>query len=467
MTDFYQIASGWGKALQDGQDQVMQDRIRQAQLEGVQLDNQRLRGLADDQQYARTRQRGMDAELDASAAGAGASAGGSAGVPAPSAAGAPGASGGFSSPAALAAQYELMSKHAFRRGDAKGMTESAQAAQAARRQAAFNTGATSYKHEDAEVKANGTPGNLQANPGTPNLAIGSMAVKGADGKASQYTVTTIDPSGRGYSFLATDNDLRAIAGYSAAMQVDPQWALDGLRSIDAHLATLYATKLKQQLDVQNANSTAIHNQATDANGRTTAGAAATTAKAHASYYGAQVGEIKANRENLNKAQQLQAQFDALSPEDQNGPQGLALRRQFNMLNAKPGTQLQAADPRQAGGGAAALRYQADNEWADAEKKLVGDNVDPKDIAKQKSEFYARRGFAPEAAVKQMLSGRALDGSRLAEADLHTFNRLFPHTPLDPSQVPWLKKAAAPAAASSAPRRGLPVKTGNWPAYRPD
>lgn len=74
---------------------------------------------------------------------------------------------------------------------------------------------------------------------------------------------------------------------------------------------------------------------------TSAGASAALAQTHGLYYQEQIKDLKDNREHNAEARQLAAQFDALSPQDQAGAAGQALRRRFNMLNAKPGGTLGA------------------------------------------------------------------------------------------------------------------------------
>lgn len=301
--DYFNQGVTVGNAYQAGQDAATK-RVRDATdfANRSAVDAARARvatGAADDADYARGRSRNVDA--GSAAAGDALLAGGSpattgnydptspaapTGVADPSAPVAPVASAApvTSAPATGVAPsgvgpakpnvtlgdfHRLMAKTAFDNSGAEAGTAHLAAAKDADFQDAFNAGASSPAAHpvQAMTAANGTPGAPQSNPGAPNIAIGMVnsaknpigqkSVKDSHGKDSQYSITTIDPSGNGYSFMASESDMRAIAGYTAAMKVDPARALDGLGKIDGHLATLFATKLKQTTDMQQANTQTV------------------------------------------------------------------------------------------------------------------------------------------------------------------------------------------------------------------
>ena len=108
-----------------------------------------------------------------------------------------------------------------------------------------------------------------------------------------------------------------------------------------------------------------------------------------------------------------------------------------------------------GGGAGNARYEADSIWAEAEKKLMSDNMPPDQIAVQREEFLARRGFAPQAAVQALLEGRdSKTGKQYGPEVLAAFKQRFPHTPIDEAQLPpWL--GGLPGGLPGA-RRSTPV-----------
>lgn len=260
---------------------------------------------------------------------------------------------------------------------------------------------------------------------------------------------TGEPTGETFSF--NSSQLRQLA--TAARAMDAGFGAEGsamLASVSKELNDHIAQLNNVTALTTNSQNSAVHlgNQGTTA--RISANAAATNAGANARYTDARTKEIETDRANNEKARKLYLELEGMTPEQRNGPEGIAKTREFNMLNAKPGTQLNLGLPRGGGSGASAMRYETDNLWADAEKKLIGANTPVEDIQKQKDSFYARRGFATDAAIQALQEGRDPNtGRRLTEADLDAFNRTFPYSRVDREEVPWLKgkppKGATPAA----------------------
>lgn len=175
----------------------------------------------------------------------------------------------------------------------------------------------------------------------------------------------------------------------------------------------------------------------------TAGAAATTARAHAGYYGAMTDKI--GEESRIKSLSAEAikpfveRYNKLSPEERE-KQGPGLFQEASIAAAASSKDvnglLTALRPRGASSNSA--KFEADNVWAAAETKLMESNTAPADISIQKEQFYARRGFAPQAAVQVLLSGRdPTTHDALTEKDVDDFNAHFPNTPIPKTQLPWL------------------------------
>jgi hypothetical protein len=103
------------------------------------------------------------------------------------------------------------------------------------------------------------------------------------------------------------------------------------------------------------------------------------------------------------------------------------------------------EPNQPGGANAGkpspaeLRYQLGNIWQDTAKgmRIAGQGEDL--IAQAREGFFAEQGFAPAAAINDLLSERdPKTGERRTREDLDSFNRMFPNSAMDPAQIPWLR-----------------------------
>ena len=290
---------------------------------------QRTQGLADDEAYARGKVRGLDtgyagidegqlnsgtdaytgryaaSGLDTNAAPTpGAQAGASGAAPAPGAGLAMGTSAPPPVPAGPAAaagpdfsagnRYRAMAKVAQQNkahGDFETNIAAAKTADynAVKSHAMRQFMADPDAARKAMLTANGSAADPEGNPGIPHLAIGvapgspgyhSGNVEDSHGKDTKYSIIVMDPSANGYAFNATPEDMATIAGATAAMKIDPQAALAEIKAVNAHLATLYATKLDQQIKVQAGNSAAIKDAQAGEAGMVTARAHATTAQAH-------------------------------------------------------------------------------------------------------------------------------------------------------------------------------------------
>ena len=178
------------------------------------------------------------------------------------------------------------------------------------------------------------------------------------GKPTGYTTLKIrQADGTWQTSQISRADLATVAvGEQKIQDGDYEGGLADMKSVSKTLAAAVAAESNMVNSATTANNTARHQQVTGAAStmsaqaaQTSAGAAVSNAATHSRLAGAQIAEIDANRADLTGARGLLTQLDSMSPEDQNGPKGLALRRQFNALNAKPGTQLATPDPRSAAG----------------------------------------------------------------------------------------------------------------------
>jgi hypothetical protein len=146
-----------------------------------------------------------------------------------------------------------------------------------------------------------------------------------------------------------------------------------------------------------------------------------------------------------EAQQIRARYDALSPEDQAGPVGQGLVRQFNMANVKAGATVPlGAAPRE-------TKIDADKKaWLEAEQKLIGTDTPPEAIDAQRTAFFVRRGYAPAAARQVLEAGvNPSTGKPLTRSDVDAYNKTYPQTPVEPGSLPWL-----PSPEREARRQGL-------------
>lgn len=91
-------------------------------------------------------------------------------------------------------------------------------------------------------------------------------------------------------------------------------------------------------------------------------------------------------------------------------------------------------------GARPERDAAQKAWLDAESKLIAGGARPDEIRQQQTAFFARRGFAPPEAEAVLMAGvNPTTKKPLTAADVAEFNRRYPQSAVQPSELPWLKK----------------------------
>lgn len=178
------------------------------------------------------------------------------------------------------------------------------------------------------------------------MAIGDTDAKG---KPTGYTrLLMVAPGGAASEMKLSKAQLGRVLIAQRKLDRGDMTGLDDMDAVSGKLAAAVASEMGMYKDMATTNNKVQHDKVTGAAATTSAGAAATNAGAHARVAAAQIGEIDANRAATTEAKKLQGAFSDLTPEEQNGPKGLALQKQYNMAVAKPGAQLQAANPRSDG-----------------------------------------------------------------------------------------------------------------------
>jgi hypothetical protein len=266
------------------------------------------------------------------------------------------------------------------------------------------------------VKNQGLDGLLKAHKESNDLDPGSHfeVTRGKDGKVSLNRVDTatgqvIQPN----VFSGSEAETTAYLNKAA---MDPATIID---------FTMNLEKIKLGMDTSRA---AIRASDATTNLRT------------------QQGQVLSTQAAGNaEAQQIRARYDALSPEDQAGPVGQGLVRQFNMANVKAGATVPlGAAPRE-------TKIDADRAaWLKAEQKLIENDTAPESIEAQRTAFFVRRGYAPAAARQVLEAGvNPATGKPLTRSDVDAYNKTYPQTPVDPGSLPWL-----PSPEREARRQGL-------------
>ena len=170
---------------------------------------------------------------------------------------------------------------------------------------------------------------------------------------SGYPMLYTGKDKNGYTFLKTEADgVTPIAGSQFTLNENQlrQMALShelGTAGFGTEaLATLNAAHkdLGDHVSKWNAamtqstttNNTAVHNANTDQTQRITANAAAANAASNTALRTEQIRGLQDLRENREEAVGLMERFDALTPEQQSGPEGQALIQRFNTLNVRAG-----------------------------------------------------------------------------------------------------------------------------------
>ena len=161
------------------------------------------------------------------------------------------------------------------------------------------------------------------------------------GKQAGY-MTYLPPTGDAVKL--SDKEAGEVYALSNLMSIDPTRARGELDKVSDKVRAVAAQVFSAEHQGVTANNQATHSAAADRAAATSANAAATTARAHAAYYGAQGQALTDARNRREEAARIADRFSQLTPEQQAGPEGRGLQREFNMLNIKNGGTVSLADP---------------------------------------------------------------------------------------------------------------------------
>lgn len=466
-TDYYQMGKDLGSAYGDGVE-VRRQRDRQIETDArakKQFDNQQV--VFDQQQTVYGQQQKQYIDTTDALGG-----GGPAGLPAPAGPNgsrdAPPQTGGLADPAGPigsrgAPQAAGLPAEAPAKFDAHMavLEQALKLARATRDVAGVNKANASIAQHKINLEDGAAVTGLMSAPAerlqelyghinTHSKKLTAIADVDAKGKPTGYTkLLMVAPDGTASELLVSKAQLGKVLIGQRKVDRGDMTGIDDMEAVSSKLAAAVASEMGMVRDTTTTNNKVKHDVVTGNAATITAGAAATRAASDGKLVTARIKEIDADRASVTEAKLLQRDFNNLTPEEQNGPKGLALQKQYNMLSAKPGTQLQTAGPRGQGG----ARQGVDAGWLKAEEKLMAAGTELPMIQQQKDGFYARAGFAPASVMSEMATGVRANGEKMGATDVAKFRQLFPNTPLDASQLAWLPKPAAPGAPTKA--GGLP------------
>lgn len=170
------------------------------------------------------------------------------------------------------------------------------------------------------------------------------------GKGKQAGYMTYLPPG-GDPIKLSNAEASQVYALTNLMQVDPTRARAEMEKVSANVRAMAAQAFEAQTRGINASNTAAHYANTDQYQLGLLGIQRDEAARRKELSDLQIGEIKTARANNEKARSLLEQIQGLSPAEQMTEKGQALIRQFNVVNSKPGEQLNLGLPRGTGAGA--------------------------------------------------------------------------------------------------------------------
>jgi len=190
--------------------------------------------------------------------------------------------------------------------------------------------------ETAVRYLNKNSGSLSLGPADPKTGMRSLSIVKADGD-------TLFPK-------LSRQDQQTLFAASALMDINPERALQMMGAVNKDLAAAVAAENGMVNMVAGTNNTANHQARQDASAAVSAGASATNAKSAKDLRDAQIGVINDQGSRRQESAELAQAYQDLTPEEQNGAKGMAIMRQFNMLNIKDGAQVNLGMPRGSGSG---------------------------------------------------------------------------------------------------------------------
>ena len=202
-----------------------------------------------------------------------------------------------------------------------------------------------------------TPDQLHAYASKANVAPGGQVPLLYTGKTKDgYQFVTIDPASGAPAKPLTLDEAQTRQLATAARLLEAGYGAEGtqmmagvskeLNEIVAHL-----NGVASQTTTSQNNALRLGNE--DGFRRQQLGIQAGEAARRGRLTDLQIKEIETARDNNVKARELLGQIQALTPEEQMSPKGQALIRQFNVLNSKPGEQLNLGLQGRGGAGAGA------------------------------------------------------------------------------------------------------------------
>lgn len=340
------------------------------------------------------------------------------------------------------------------RGDIEGIRKSQDARRAIREDQVFGEAVKSFR-SDPNSMADYMKWVNKTNP------LITVAPQMDGKKVTGYNLMTVSPSGDATHKFLSPAQAAQLAGATALMDVNPTRALEIIGKVDQTLAATIGALNGATNMANTANNAATHNANTDTTNRmnaqahmASAGASQALSRSHAAVYDAQLGEIKQGRKDLTEARLVADEYELLDDKEKAGPKGQALVRKFNMLNAKPGGQVNLGS---GGANANKLPQTLTDQEKEAYKMALGDiALIPVDKAtgmkppKMVAQAYKNYGLDParfglESELDKRLKAFQTGGTGEQAGGLAVPNRPFYSTPMKELQV----MATKPRGVSSA------------------
>lgn len=150
--------------------------------------------------------------------------------------------------------------------------------------------------------------------------------------------------------------------------------------------------------------------------------------------GEQLTNLRNQQAGNAEAARIREQYMGLTPEEQTGPLGQGLIRQFNMANIKAGATVPL-------GPAARPERDKDQEaWLKTEQGLIRDGLSSEEISTARDQFFARRGYAPQLLLRVIESGiDPTTNKPLTMQQVEDFNRKYPQSRVNPAELPWVQR----------------------------
>lgn len=228
---------------------------------------------------------------------------------------------------------KAMGNLALARRDVKGLRESQVAQRGIQMEDIVSRAA---KMSDDEIADMFPKLNSRALSGLPIYDAGD--VLGKDGKPNGYrTLRVVGKDGKPNMIELNPSQQREMA--AAYLLMNEGFGQEGMTRLAAVSKDMAETVSKYNTTLSGAttsNNTATHYANADESSRITANAAATNAATNSSLRNEQIRGLRDLREGRETALSILDRWEKLTPEQQMGPEGDALMREFNLNNVKAG-----------------------------------------------------------------------------------------------------------------------------------